>query len=121
MQDSPFDKLYQSISYPEQSFDLYLRPRNTELQTFSEELNGYKIPPAFSEPLIDFLYKVEKKSGFARLHIETEIVRQGPKLVVKWESGTSERGFLTETEYQALQHLARSYFRNQMSKYGFTP
>lgn len=118
MQDPPFDQLYQSIHYPEQAFNLYLCPNDSDPSLLSK-LDAYQVPAAFSEPLIYLLFKIEKKSGYARLHIETEIFRKGPKLLVKWESGTSERGYLDESEFRALKHLARNYFYNQVSKHGF--
>ena len=119
MYDPLIEEFYQSVHYPERAFDVYLYPKAPD-SVLRLEKNAYRVPPAFSKPLIYLLFEIEKKSGYARLHIETEAIKKNQKLRVRWESGNSELGYLNEVEFQALKTLSRDYFHRQISKYGLS-
>jgi len=119
MEESHFDQFYRSIYTPEDAFRLYLCPHEfnpLELSGFS----GHRLPSVFSEALIHFLFSIERRSGYAKLQVQTDALKQGKKIRVKWESGISELGELDESEVRALKRLTRDYLQDQMSKYGHT-
>ena len=116
MRNPPFEQFCQSIQYPEHEFKMYLCPRDFEPLGF-ESFNGFEVPSVFCEALVYFLFKVEKKSGFARLQISTEI-KKGKKRLVHWESGTSEQTYLSERDWERLEEFVEAYFRNQVVKHG---
>lgn len=116
MKEPYFDELHRSLRSPEGAFNLYLCPSDfnpLELTDFQ----GQAIPSVFSDALVHFLFKLEEASGFAKLKVETKIFKQGPKLLVIWESGTSKRGYLDEGDLKALEQLAKTHLRNQLVKY----
>ncbi len=115
MQNPYFDELYRSIRSPEDAFDLYLCPSYFNPLELSD-FQGYTVPSVFSDALVHFLFKIED-SGFAKLDVETEVYRQGPRLSVLWKSGTYRKGYLNETDLKALKQLSRTHFRNQLKKY----
>lgn len=123
MRKLPFEHLYESIHYPERAFKLFLCPNEFESSEFEpsefEDFGLLEVPSVFCEALVYFLLKAEKKSGFAKLEIRTEVVKQNQKRLIHWESGTSERAYLDEQDWKKLGQFFDANFHKQIAKHGF--